>query len=251
MMGYTHVAVGAAGAVGLAASAGFTTPEAYILAASFGALGGAAPDIDVDNHFSHPTMTDGIRTMIACLGMMALSVVLDLVLKIGIMSTIVTEKYTAIGGLIVFIILMGIGHFTEHRTFTHSLLFTVLTTICIGVVKADAAPYYLVGCALHIILDLFNKKYHSHGVRLLYPLKIGNGIAFGLCKSDKAANKALYFIGLVCFVAVTIHFIMQIGSITKSIAPIAILVYMVIVMHFVREKSERELRCLMHIHGEL
>jgi hypothetical protein len=37
----------------------------------------------------------------------------------------------------------------------------------------------------------------------------------------------------------------------KAIAPAVVLVYMVVAMHFVRRKSEKEQRHIMHMRGEL
>jgi len=36
----------------------------------------------------------------------------------------------------------------------------------------------------------------------------------------------------------------------KAIAPVVVLIYMVVAMHFVRQKSEKEQRHIMHMPGE-
>lgn len=50
-----------------------------------------------------------------------------------------------------------IGFLLKHRTFTHSILFVVLT--------AFISPYIALGALSHIILDMFNPQ----GVELLFP----------------------------------------------------------------------------------
>lgn len=37
----------------------------------------------------------------------------------------------------------------------------------------------------------------------------------------------------------------------KAVAPAAVLIYVVVAMHFVRQKSEKEQRHIMHMRGEL
>jgi hypothetical protein len=43
----------------------------------------------------------------------------------------------------------------------------------------------------------------------------------------------------------------RIGDVMKAIAPAVVLIYMVVAMHFVRQKSEKEQRHIMHMRGEL
>ena len=251
MMGYTHAVVGAAGAVMMACLCHDGTPEQYFLATVAGTLGGISADIDVKDNFKNPKVTEAIRTKISVLGLLVLAVVLDFIFKIGALDSILSRQYLALGGVIMFCLLLLIGYFTEHRTFTHSLTFVILTSLCMFFVYPKAVIYYSIGCLSHIILDIFNYKFRNHGVWLLFPLKIGNGIAFGLCKSGRIGNKVLYFIGLSLFLIASVAYMFLMKDLLKSLLLSILCIYIPIVMHFVRRKSEKEQRHIMHIKGEL
>lgn len=57
-----------------------------------------------------------------------------------------------------------------HRTFTHSLLFLVLTGVLLNALSANEAATagILVGMASHYILDMATKN----GIKLLFPVKV-------------------------------------------------------------------------------
>jgi len=250
MMGYTHAAWGAAGAVSLAVLGGDGTPGTYVMAAVAGSLGGVAVDIEVKDQLSNPKVTDAGRTRIAVLGLLALGVLVDWIFKLGVLSQIINTGYVALGGAVAFLIFMVICHFTPHRTFTHSLPFIAISMFCIGAVYPMAAVYYTAGALLHVILDLFNHQVREkHGVWLLYPIKFGSGIALKLCKAGGKGNKVLYFIGLGLFVLSTAIYIYAGKDNGNIIAPIIVAVYIIVILHFVRTKSERELRHIEHMRG--
>jgi membrane-bound metal-dependent hydrolase YbcI (DUF457 family) len=250
MMDYTHTAWGAAGAISLATLGGDGTPATYVVAAVAGALGGVAVDIEVKDQLSNPKVTDAGRTRLAVLGLFGLSVLVDLVFKLGVLSKIIDTGYVAVGGVIAFLIFMVICHFTPHRTFTHSLSFIAISGFCVGAVYPEAAIYYAVGALLHVILDMFNHKViEGHGIWLLYPIKFGDGIALKLCKAGGIGNKVLYFIGLALFALGTAIYIYLSKDSRNIIAPVIVAVYIIVVLHFVRRKSERELRHIEHMRG--
>lgn len=249
MMGYTHAIAGAGGAVIIAALTGDGTPALYLAASIAGAVGGVAIDIDSKDQRENPKVTDAGRTRLAVLGMVALGVVLDLICKIGVLSEIISRPDYAIGGLIAFIVLMIIGRFTEHRTFSHSLLFSILCSGCVYCICPRTLYYCITGCLLHLALDMLNYPFSNHGVWLLYPLKTGKGIALKVCKSGRTGNKVAFFIGLGIYVAASVFYIWHIKDFTKSIAPGIIIIYMIVVMNLVRVKSEKEQRHIMHMRG--
>lgn len=249
MMAYTHVAWGVAGAVSLALIGGDSTPGTYVMAVVAGALGGAAVDIEVKDQLSNPKVTDAGRTRLAVLGLLGLGVLVDWLFKLGVLSKIIDTGFVALGGVIAFLIFMVMCHFTPHRTFTHSLFFIAISGFCVGAVYLDAAKYYAVGALLHVILDMFNYKVQGHGIRLLYPIKFGDGIALKLCKAGGTGNKVLYFIGLVLFALGTAIYIYVNEDNGNFIAPVIVAVYIIVVLHFVRRKSERELRHIAHMRG--
>lgn len=251
MMGYTHAAIGAGSALAYSMVVGDGSPELYVVSTITGALGGVAIDVDVHDHKTNPKVTDGSRSRIAIAILLGVGAILDFVFKFGIMSVVIDRQYVAIGGVIAFVALMIIGYNTDHRSFTHSILFTVLTGACIFAVFPYATEYYVIGCISHLLLDLLNGKYHEHGVWLFYPIKIGKGIALGWCKAGRKGNKVFYFIGIIAFIAMSALYIWQINDLHNSIAPGIVFIYFVIAMHFVRRKSEREQRHIMHMKGEI
>lgn len=248
MMGYTHASIGAAGALTVAVTCFDVTPEFCMVASVAGALGGVIVDIDSKDN---KKVTDAGRTRIAVLGLLALSIVLDLLFDYNILFDIISREYAAIGGAVVFLIVSAIGYTSEHRTFSHSLLFVLLTTLSVYSVYPQADAFFAIGATLHLILDMLNNPYQGHGVWLFYPIKKGKGIAAGVCKAARNGNKAFYFIGQVVFVGASGYSIWLINDWTKCISLLVIIVYMLVIMHFVRVKSEKEQRHLMHIHGEL
>jgi len=171
MMGYTHAVVGAAGALATAAIIGNGTPELYMTAVISGALGGVAIDIDAKDRFSNPKVTDAGRTRLAVLGLIGLGFLLDYLYKAGVLRSIAQKQNTAIVGAVVFLVVMSIGFFSKHRTFSHSFLFIILSALGVYFILPEAVLFYSVGCILHLMLDMLNYPYHGHGVWLLYPIK--------------------------------------------------------------------------------
>ena len=82
-------------------------------------------------------------------------------------------------------------------------------------------------------------------------IKTGKGIALGLCKAARIGNKITYFIGMSLFLGLSYIYLWNIRDIVKLIVPFAVIIYIIVVLHFVRVKSEREQRHIMHMHGEL
>ncbi len=121
MMGYTHMAIGAAGAVSIAAGCFDATPELFLVSSVAGAIGGVVVDIDSKDHKENPRVTDAGRTRLAVLGLFVLGIILDLVFGCGILFSIISREYYAIGGVIGFLVFLMIGRSSEHRTFSHSL----------------------------------------------------------------------------------------------------------------------------------
>ncbi len=127
----------------------------------------------------------------------------------------------------------------------------LFTTICVYFVYPEAYSYYLTGGILHIALDMLNNPFRGHGVWLFYPIRKGDGFAAGACKAARTGNKVFYFIGIIAFACLSGCYAWLIGDWVKCIPIVVILAYMVVVLHFVRTKSEMEQRRIMHINGEL
>lgn len=249
-MGYTHAATGAAVASSAALFIGNNSTSLFVVAVIAGTIGGVAIDIEVRDNKENPKVTDAGRTRIATLGLIVLGVLLDFALKLGIITKNITNPSQAVYGLVVFVLLMIAGSKTKHRTFTHSLLFTMLTGVCVYLVLPEASVFYVIGCLSHLLLDMLNKPFNNHGVWLLYPKK-GKGIALGLCKSARTGNKVSYFIAIILFSVISVVYSLLDINIWRITPIIILLAYIVLAMHFVRIKSEREQRHIMHIRGEL
>lgn len=253
-MGYTHAAIGAAG--GLVAAIflreGDATPALYMTATIAGIVGGVAVDADVIDEHERRDVTDGSRSRLAAIGILIVGLLLDKSLDIGIMASILTDHINACigfgGFLILFLIAHLIGRKIGHRTFSHSLWFILLTTICVALICPNASGYYFLGAILHLLFDLLNNqapnydKSFWHGIWLLYPIKRGNGIALRKCKAFGRVNTALYFIAIILDIVLTVYYITLVKEVDDTVAPLALLIVTVVILHFVRKKSEKELR---------
>ncbi len=244
MMGYTHAVIGAASALGLAMLLGDCSQETSCIATIAGTLGGVIIDIDVRDKFTRPRITDALRSKLATAGLLCLGLLLDFFLEINILSNIISRNYLFIGGFSVFVILLIIGFITPHRTFSHSLLFLALTSICIYCIFPQATKYYLIGGMMHIILDMLNYPIHGHGVWLLYPFKTGKGIAFKICKAGGSGNKIFFYIGLILFTVLSVIYILRMNNTETPLVPILMLIYVIVVFILVKIVSEKELQRL-------
>ena len=252
MMGYTHAAIGAGGALAAAilSSQGKPSPELYVVAAVAGVLGGIIVDADVVDKKVPSKVTDGSRSRLVGIGILIAGLLLDAGLNMGILSGIMERHNNALGGtaalLILGIIAHLIGRIVGHRTFSHSLWFIGLTTLSIYFICPIATGYFFIGAILHLLLDLLNNQAPNrdgswHGVWLLYPIKKGNGIALRKCKAFGTGNTAFYFIGIILFVLSTGYYVWLIQDSELMAVPIILLIIAVLALHFVRRKSEKEM----------
>lgn len=252
MMGYTHAAIGAAGGLAAAILFGATdaTPALYVTATIAGAIGGVAVDADVIDQREGRIVTDGSRSRLAVIGLLIVGLLLDIGAEMGILSSILSKSDNArigfFGFLILFLIANLIGRFVGHRTFSHSLWFILLTTVCITLGYPVAGGYYFLGAILHLLFDLLNHQAPNkdgtwHGVWLLYPIKLGKGIALKKCKAFGTGNTTIYFLSMILYVALSIYYVRLMGSVEQAVAPVILLVATIVILHFVRRKSEKEL----------
>ena len=173
--------------VGMACALSVLQPDTWaeiLTAVVAGSIGAQIPDIDSATSESHRE-ADLIclsSTIILC-G----AVYCDSYWNFGLISRIhANSNYLRILlGVFGLIGLCAYGKEKPHRSFMHSLLGILATTACVGIAVPIAAPWFAIGYASHIFIDLFNKK----KVRLLYPYK--KGVSFNLCKSNGLVNKLL------------------------------------------------------------
>lgn len=95
-------------------------------------------------------------------------------------------------GTIVLLVTCIIGRRSEHRTFTHSLLYIVLIAVGFFCILPELALPVLVEGLSHLTIDTLNKK----PVPWLYPLR-KTGICFRLCYASKTGNYILMWLGLI------------------------------------------------------
>ena len=253
MMGYTHEAIGAGGALAAALlfSQGNLSPEQYVVASVAGVLGGIIVDADVVDQKEPKKVTDGSRSRLAAIVILAVGILLDVSLNMGILAGIISRQNLALGGTVALIILGFIAHLIGiiigHRTFSHSLWFIGLTTICIYFICPLATGYFFLGAILHLLFDLLNNQAQNkdetwHGIWPLYPIKKGNGIALKKCKAFGAGNTALYFIAILLFAVMTGYYVWMIKDSELMAVPIILLVVIILVLRHVRRKSEKEIQ---------
>ncbi len=184
MMGKTHIAVGIATALALVQP---HTPADCLLTLCGGAVGGLLCDVEC-----REKKNDSPLPWLIAFLLMLLTVILDSALHLGICHTLVTERASrASMGLLIVVLCCVKGHFSPHRDFTHSLLFTAFLTFG----SFQIHPFFGLGMASgslsHLALDVTNRR----PLRLFYPLK--HGFCLRLFYADRLANKVFLWLGLI------------------------------------------------------
>ncbi|MCM1132017.1 MAG: metal-dependent hydrolase [Ruminococcus flavefaciens] len=184
MMGKTHIFMGTATALALTFA---DTPIEILSALAGGAVGGMMPDTDLDSLKNIKDLnTKAIAGTIA-----GLCFAVDFIFKCGMIESIKASNHIlALIGLVAFIVLYFVGAFADHRSFTHSLLATVLYSTAVGLMCRPLAIPFAIGFLAHIILDCTNKK----GVRMFYPSK--KKFKLNWFYASKKANIVFYYIGI-------------------------------------------------------
>ena len=170
-----------------------TVPE-VIAAMTAGAMGGWIVDVDLKNRSierSDDAERENVYDVIID-GLFILAfIVLDFFIGKGMCQYIIDNlSVTVVGSLLGIIALLLIGLNTKHRTFTHSFLAMALHSGLMYLFCRPAAIPFAIGYASHLIADFFNKL----GLQLFFPLKWRPCLK--ICRSDKKANKVLFWISL-------------------------------------------------------
>ena len=182
MMGKTHCTVG------LATSRAVLQPKSIsecLVAIVAGALGGVTADNDTLLESS------ALAGHLLSLRTTLIVLVIDYFFSLGICSSVMTNKTTAMIGLVSFLIFWIIGYFSVHRTFTHSFLAMVLYSLSIGFIYKPLALGFMAAYLSHLFLDLLNKK----KLPLLYPMSVG--VCFKLCYANRTANSIFLYLGYI------------------------------------------------------
>ena len=152
MTGTTHAMVGATTAVIFAQP---QNTDQLVFCVAAGALGGLATDIDVKQ-------SKGAKGFRAVMAVLAVTAILTLVgynyghyYLINVIKSFYVKHTIA---MCAFLVLLGIGYHTPHRQYTHSIEWMLAETLCLMIVNHTFAILFMVGYAMHIALDLLNKK---------------------------------------------------------------------------------------------
>ena len=258
MMGYTHTAIGSATALTVSMLMGEQSPEMFLVASVAGAVGGILEDIDCKDN---KRVTDAGRTRLSVLILLCISVICHFVLIYNRALNMTVKDFigsingedtfntgqrisSLLFGMVCLTILLLLAYHSRHRTFSHSLTFIFLGTLCVDYMVPKATPYYFIGGLSHLLIDFLNYPFEGHGIWLFYPIKTGCGIAFKICKAGSLGNKIIYFTGIITYTVVSIFYIYKLVinvGVISIVVPVIVLAYMLIATNLVRIKSEKEL----------
>jgi len=197
MLGKTHAAAGVATALL------FFNPTGIVdvgLSAVFGCIGALLPDVDSKNSIANKKLDSIIK--VTALASVAIVAFLFIVHGRSIeLASVAKTNSLALVKIIAFIGLLCIsfiGSKTPHRSFTHSVEFTALTTLCMYFIYSSAALPFAIGILSHLALDLLNKKKLS----LVWCLRIRAG--FGLVPANGQANSFFYYLFVLASIVLAV-----------------------------------------------
>lgn len=186
MMGKTHISVGIAAAL-IASQA--TGADGVAIAVAGGAAGGILPDFDLQ---SSPKLREPPHTQVIVLALVVASLIVDVVNRGPMMTAVLgSSQSSLVTGAALFIGALFFGMRTAHRTFTHSILGTLVMGAAVSLICPPLTVAFVAGFVSHIALDLLNKK----SIQLFYPLKAGK-FALRWFYADGIANRVLFFVGI-------------------------------------------------------
>ena len=123
MMSKTHITVGIATSLVVCRP---TTLEGIFASVIGGAAGGIVCDIECR---STPQMRDALYGRFIALGICISLLLADIITNAGIWASIMAQNVISVAiGIGVLLVTCIVGRFSEHRTFTHSLLYSFLIT---------------------------------------------------------------------------------------------------------------------------
>ena len=195
MMSKTHVFMGIASSLLISQPVDNRT---LLLSVAGGALGGIVADIDT---LKNDYKCDALIGQIIALGIVAICFMLDWYFKLGsCISFVEGSRFIHIVGVLIYLILVFIGLWSSHRTFTHSILAMSMFGAATYLIVPLMSVPYMIGFGSHLVLDILNKK----PVKLLFPF--GKGICLSLCYAGKTANTVFMYIGLVASIILIISY---------------------------------------------
>ena len=194
MMSKTHIAVGMASALAVAQTG---SVESCVAAVVGGSLGGIIADCDFHPSKAHK---DALAGRLIVVGIAAAAILVDYFANAGLCDYLVAHLgMPLITGVAAFAALTFVGGHTEHRSFTHSLVAMCCFCVSVYLACAPLLPYFAVGYASHLVLDITNKQ----GIRLLWPLRAE--LSLGLCRAKGVTNKVVMIIGYAAAVLLLVY----------------------------------------------
>lgn len=185
LLGKAHITWGIAAA--LAATLP-STPEGCVISVIGGAAGGILCDIEVR---SAKRDRDALTSRIIVLALTAIALIADSAFHLGLKDLLISDHAArAASGLLVIVLVCVKGRFSDHRSFTHSLLYAFLLAFGAWQILPQLGCAVGAGCLSHLFLDLLNKK----SIRLFYPLK--KALCLRLFYADRLANRVCTWLGL-------------------------------------------------------
>lgn len=189
MMSRTHIAVGVAAALAIAQTG---SPESCVAAVVGGSVGGIMADCDITPSRMHKDALIGRLIVVA---LTAACLAIDYWTDSGVCNYLVDHLgLQLLSGVALFVLLTFLGSHTDHRSFTHSLLAMAAFCFAMYLVCKPLLPYFAVGYASHLMLDLTNKQ----DIRLFWPL--GACPSLGLCRAKGMANTVVMVVGFAAAV---------------------------------------------------
>lgn len=186
LLGKAHLTCGIAAALAVTLP---STPAGCMISVIGGAAGGILCDIEVR---SAKRDRDALVSRLILLLLIFLALVADSVFHLGLKELLVSDHAArAASGLLIIVLTCVRGRFSEHRSFTHSLLYAFL----LGLGGWQILPAFGIslgaGALSHLFLDLLNKK----PLRIFYPLK--KGICLRMFYADRLASRVCMWAGLL------------------------------------------------------
>lgn len=187
MLGRTHFFVGAATALIILRP---ETNSLLVPGMGAAAIGGVISDIDSGTSQAHQEADKIVMSSVLALAAVVLG---EYHYHLGIYNRLINDSniYRILLGFSVLIGLCIFGMRQPHRSFMHSFLALFLFTSCVEVIFPTVAPYFAIGFASHLVIDLLNKR----GEKLLWPMK--KSFSLKLCSSRGLINELLMTVGMM------------------------------------------------------
>ena len=187
MMSRTHIAVGVTAALAIAQTG---SAESVVAALVSGAVGGIIADCDITPSRAHK---DALIGRLIVVGLTVAALAVDYWYGAGVCAYLLDNLgMRLVAGIALCVALTFLGGHTDHRSFTHSLVAMAAFCAAMWLVCEPLLPYFAMGYASHLVLDVTNKQ----GIRLFWPLRAN--VSLGLCRAKGASNTVVMVLGIAC-----------------------------------------------------